>query len=1152
MNASLGETRAADTRSAALAELIDRLTDRALAGERLDLDRLIADHPDHADALRALLPAVGLLGELSRSRAAGSVATSPLGPAVADGTLGDFRVVREVGRGGMGVVYEAEQISLRRRVALKVLPFAAVADPRSLQRFRNEALAAAGLDHPHVVKVYGVGCERGVHFIALQYIDGRPLSDLIRERRGQPADPPTPPTATAAADATASYAPGRAAPAKVGRGTSATPRGDDAYYRRVAEWGVQAADALEHAHALGVVHRDVKPGNILVDGAGKVYVADFGLAKLTADPGVTGTGDLLGTVRYMSPEQAAAKHDLVDHRSDVYSLGVTLYELLALQPAFTGADRQAVLTAVLTSDPAGLRSHDRGIPRDLETVILKAMDKDPARRYPTAKEFAADLRRYLTHESVRAKPPGVIDRVGKWARRHRLTITSIGIGAALVILPAGVGTGWVLRDRAVRQVEDVRLTDVSLTEADQARRAGRLTDALTAIRQAEQHSSDGRTEKDTQARVATARRDVEMLIKLDRLAIDAITARDRIRDWRLGGPEQRYRQAFREYGADPDNPPAEVAARLRGETIREELALALDRWAEIRVWMAESSPARWQELVELAREIDPDATRNEIRSAILSGEVKPLLAVATSARLRELSPNTLVLLAGALDRLKDEGTALRCLQVGVHYHPADFMLNASLAQVLVGRGPGDQRLAVGYMRVVRAARPDSAPIAAATGTILTAGGLIYEAEAVLREAIRLEPGSAEAHNNLAVVLGKLKKHKEALAEQREAARLDPEDPTYQRNLGIELADQGQYDEGIKHICEAIRLRPDLAIAHWNLGNVLHQKGDLAGAAAAFRRADDLDSHNPEVLSALATVLAEADDLNAAVEVHIRALQLDPQRGASHRGYAMTLARQGKHAEALESNRMAARLNPNDVEAHITLGDLLQMSGKLEDAVASYKNALKVAPDDFRALANMGQALNNLGRHAEAVDALRRATVLQPESVYAYAMLGTALNAAGRWADAKAAFETALRLNPEFAPALNNFAVLLLDCPDAKWQDPKRAVQHAKKAVELNPREWQYRNTLGTAYNRTGQWKEAVTALTAGLTLHDGGDANDFFELAIATWQLGEKEKAREWYRKGTRWLEKNPTTKEITRVKKEADAVVKPPLEQLPPPRPNK
>ncbi len=280
----------------------------------------------------------------------------------------------------MGVVYEAEQISLHRRVALKVLPFAAVADPRHLQRFKNEALAAASLDHPHVVKVYGVGCERGIHFIALQYVEGRSLAELIRERRDGPATVPAPvevqdPTRTLAPEAT-DDAPTAAQKSAVGAGSSRTPA-DSAYVRRVAEWGIQAAEGLEHAHGLGIVHRDVKPGNLLVDERGELYVADFGLAKLAADPGMTGTGDVLGTLRYMSPEQADAKHDLVDHRSDVYSLGVTLYELLTLTPAFDGTDRQDILSKVTGSDPVSPRKLERHIPRDLETVVLKAPGEGP-------------------------------------------------------------------------------------------------------------------------------------------------------------------------------------------------------------------------------------------------------------------------------------------------------------------------------------------------------------------------------------------------------------------------------------------------------------------------------------------------------------------------------------------------------------------------------------------------------------------------------------------------------------------------------------------------------------------------------------------------------------------------------------------------------
>jgi serine/threonine protein kinase len=309
-----------------LADLLEQFAARLEAREAPDVEAFAAAHPEHAEQLRRVLPTMLLLADLGRSASAAGSSPPRLGSdAAASGLLGDFRILREVGRGGMGVVYEAEQISLNRRVALKVLPFAATMDPRQLQRFHNEARAAAGLHHEHIVPVYAVGCERAVHFYAMQFIEGRTLAELIAEQRGG-TDPPTAAHPTPPAAETAAVA---AAP------TQPAPR-DPTYYRRVAAWCAQAAEALEHAHALGVVHRDVKPGNLMLDAQGKLWVTDFGLARTGTDGGLTMTGDVLGTLRYMSPEQALAKHGLVDHRADVYGLGATLYELLTLRPAIDG------------------------------------------------------------------------------------------------------------------------------------------------------------------------------------------------------------------------------------------------------------------------------------------------------------------------------------------------------------------------------------------------------------------------------------------------------------------------------------------------------------------------------------------------------------------------------------------------------------------------------------------------------------------------------------------------------------------------------------------------------------------------------------------------------------------------------------------------
>src|SRR5690349_3758632 len=302
------------------------------------------------------------------------------------GILGDFRILREVGRGGMGVVYEAEQVSLNRRVALKVLPLAATIDPRQLERFRHEARAAALLHHPHVVPVHGVGCERGVHYYAMQLIEGCSLAaviDLLRgaaETKGETKGPrPSHARGPVPLVSAGGQAPGEGPAGPHTPGGDAAPtrplalhtvplRRDRAHFRRVAELVAQAADALEYAHGMGVVHRDVKPANLLLDAGGNVWVADFGLARLGEGSGLTVSGDLLGTLRYMSPEQALAKHGLVDHRTDVYSLGATLYELLTLRPAVDGASKHEVLHRLAFAEPVAPRKLDRSIPAGLETV----------------------------------------------------------------------------------------------------------------------------------------------------------------------------------------------------------------------------------------------------------------------------------------------------------------------------------------------------------------------------------------------------------------------------------------------------------------------------------------------------------------------------------------------------------------------------------------------------------------------------------------------------------------------------------------------------------------------------------------------------------------------------------------------------------------
>jgi serine/threonine protein kinase len=410
-----------------LADIVEEVTARLQAGEVIDWEGYAQRYPDKADQLRALLPALQMLAEAASSGAARSTIdrASATHPALVAGVLGDYRLGRELGRGGMGVVYQAEQISLKRTVALKVLPFAAMLDQRQLQRFQTEAQAAACLHHPHIVPVYAVGHERGVHYYAMQYIDGQSLEALLRElrrlgSRHKPTNSGGPAVTTIAPLAALST-----------EGSIKTR----AYFRTVARLGLEAAEALEHAHQSGILHRDIKPANLLLDQRGNLWITDFGLARCRGEGDVTRTGDLLGTLRCMSPEQALAKPNLVDQRADLYSLGATLYELLTLEPVFPGNDRQRLLRQIADEEPKPPRHRNRAIPVELETIVLKALAKAPAERYTTAQALADDLRRFLEDKAILARRPSIVEKVRRWARRHKGIVVA---GLSVVVVCLGV------------------------------------------------------------------------------------------------------------------------------------------------------------------------------------------------------------------------------------------------------------------------------------------------------------------------------------------------------------------------------------------------------------------------------------------------------------------------------------------------------------------------------------------------------------------------------------------------------------------------------------------------------------------------------------------------------------------------------------------
>jgi eukaryotic-like serine/threonine-protein kinase len=483
-------TESSDGRDAELVALAEEFATRQRNGERPRLEEYCDRHPSLADDIRSLFPAMVELERVKVDAGADLAVDVAEAPPIKE--MGDFRLLREVGRGGMGVVYEAEQISLGRRVAIKLLPASVFRDPNKRRRFEREAKAAAKLHHTNIVPVHGFAEHDGTPYYVMQFIPGLGLDAVIHElslgsvsgRSSEPNRSPalsvvlarsllgdeatgaieakpsngSAPTLTSAGGATPDPSPfsrldrsaavslstsGIHLPGQSGSSTSASPGKKTTYWQSVTRIGVQVAGALAYAHKQGVLHRDIKPANLLLDLDGIVWVTDFGLAKADDSDNLTHTGDLLGTLRYMPPEAFEGKSDA---RSDVYALGLTLFEMVALQPAYEERDRNKLIKQVTTGDPPRLGKLRADAPRDLVTIVEKAIEKDPARRYQSAGALADDLQRFLDGRPITARRATELERLWMWAQRRPATA---GLVAALFLcLLTGVVVSSVFGIRA--------------------------------------------------------------------------------------------------------------------------------------------------------------------------------------------------------------------------------------------------------------------------------------------------------------------------------------------------------------------------------------------------------------------------------------------------------------------------------------------------------------------------------------------------------------------------------------------------------------------------------------------------------------------------------------------------------------------------------
>jgi serine/threonine-protein kinase len=912
---------------------VDKQRVRQLLDELLDSDAIpeevCASCPELLPEVRArwekicrLRGGLDALFPSSQQQGASSPVTPP------DGKLPQipgYEVERELGRGGMGIVYRARQLRLNRRVALKMLLTGSAARPEDRERFRREAEAIAALHHPNIVQLYEVGDVDGRPYFTMELVEGSSLADYIHGA--------TQPTAVAAA--------------------------------LVAT----LADAIHAAHQSGIVHRDLKPGNILLqqkDEGGRMQdeknqnhpsdssfilhpssfipkITDFGLARrLEGNAGPTLSGAPLGTPSYMAPEQARGDKQAIGPATDVYAMGAILYEMLTGRPPFCADVPAATLQQILTDEPVSPGRLNAKVPRDLTTICLKCLSKEPSRRYSSAAALAEDLRRFVRREPIAARRSMPLERLARWARR-RPSSAALLIGTLLVtgmLLGAG---GWLIRERVLTE----QAVEEELQEAERLQQQSAFPEAAAALERAQSRLGDGGPAW-LYPVLESARRDHQFLVRLEAIRTNRLTLVQG-REHHAAMTRMNTVQADRDYAAtfrdqglgEPPHDVEEAAARVRASKWAAHIVAALDDWA-----VCAAEPARQDWLLEVARRADPDPWRNRVRdgAAWRNGT-----ALAELARAAPLAEQTLPLLLAVGQRLSAAGEdGVGFLRRVWERHPEDFWANFTLALALhdAGRRPGgDPATALVYYKKALEIRPQAVAVFNDLGLVLLDRYWMHDNEGewgpgavtVFHQLVQKHSRFAPGFNNLGLAYKVRGDWSPAVLAYHDALRIDPRLAPAHFNLAEIRAGSGQFDEAIGHYRQALEVFPDFAAAHHLLGIALLAKGQR----------DEVDEYYPEGVKPLDE--ARGNALNKALASYWQAMSCDPAWAVARNTLRIPRQDEARLKEALGHYREAVRIDPQLAVFHGALGQVLLARREFAEAEAQTRRALDLLPEGEKSL-----------------------------------------------------------------------------------------------------------------------------------------------------------------------------------------------------------
>ncbi len=988
--------------------------------------------------------------------------------------FGKFVLLGQLGAGGMGVVYKAWQTDLRRTVAIKFIR--GLENERDLERFTREAQLAATLSHPGIAPIYESGEQDGKHYFAMQFVEGVTLDRLA-------ARTPRPP------------------------------------FRRMVEILARAAEAVDYAHEQGIIHRDLKPQNVMVDAKDRAYVMDFGLAKsVRTGSSLTGSGLAVGTPAYMSPEQAASDPGRIDGRSDVYALGAILYQIGSGVPPFEGDNAVQVLMDVVNRDPAPPRRINPKFPTDLETIALKALDKDPARRYESAAAFAADLRRWLEGEPILARPAGTLTRLIRKVRKHKLATA----GVLALALGLGIAAGTLAGGAMARSARDRAMPHYQVAqEAFEAADRIRLMPAAQVAHYKEL--------------LERAEKNARQALRHDEGFADGHFLLGRVLHLRI-----RNDEAEAQFGR---------AIELQEGHVRAYLERGLTRLEAFSQRYGIDTVSNRIGRKDPVLEFKPrDGRYHELRAGIVAD-----LRASGRLGVREFEQ---ALLEGAAEfvlwRPGEDARLVRAeaaLSRAIALAPNETYSRFILSNVRLVRG--DRAGAADLMaQAVGLAPNDRIMLYGAANAFLMAGRLEEAADAAGR-ALALDPGHPGVLNTRGNVRVAQGRHPEALEDFAAAVAADPKNPVPHSNAGYVHFASGRYDEALKAYSDAlerslaepdyhegramcllnlkrfgeaegamdrvIAARPD-ADGYSNRGAVRSQADRFDEAAADYEQALRLSPRDPAVLYNMGINSSRRGDAAAAV-LHFRAtLEQGRDRWDTHWALAKELLKLGRHAEAEAS---ATRALDGAGERGSVLHDRAQarlLQGKLDSALEDLLEAERLNPDRAGLLSDIGLAWAKKGEKSRAVPYLQRSLALNPQET-TLMLLGEILLGLGRHAEAEAALAEVLDHKSGHLVALEYRALA------REYQgNLAGALEDLERALAISDRP-KLRLLQGTVLQKLKRHDEALGALdraVAGAKELGANAAMAWYHRGLARQSLGRHREAAADFAEALKLVPGNP------------------------------